>query len=146
MRRLPVLLSRMLVCLAFAAMLARAVMPDGWMVRQDAESRQLVIETCHGRSVIWPASAAGRTSGERSRSLWTWHEPDTGGDLPDGEPAQPACPVAMSSVLAPGSQPLLLLEPHRPAAPSFTAVATAELPVLRIMGARQPPRGPPSSV
>lgn len=133
-------------CLAFAAMLTRAVVPDGWMVRQDVESQQLVIETCHGRSVVWPASVTNSSDPSSSRSLWTWDEPGRGDNGSDKDSGQPACPVAMSSVLAPGSQPLLLLEPHRPATPAFTTVATVELPVLRVIGAKQPPRGPPASI
>ena len=146
MNRTPALLSQVLLTLAFVAMLTRAIMPDGWMVRQDAETRQILIETCHGTTVPWPAVSSRISTAGKSSLPWTPQLPAPD-NAPDGDGERgPACPVAMSSVLVTGADPFRLMPPHRPVATAFAQVTTAAPPACRASGAALPARGPPLSV
>lgn len=136
----PELISRLALVAILFALLVRAAVPVGWMVKPDDQAGMLTIQLCSGRSIQWSPQTGTDLQGTAEDA-----EHDDGSSHDTDVPVT-SCPFALASLYVAGPETVVIFEP--PLYPDLYHVrppATGP-PVKRTASAPLPARGPPISV
>ncbi len=123
--------------LAFVAILMRAVVPTGWMLAPDAETGDISIQLCSGRTVYWNPDSGSFPNLDHSDDDVSPHTPT------DTDNAISNCPFAMAtSLIVPSAAS------YRVYSVSYQKIAHIRPPVrgpppYKVISAPLPARGPP---
>lgn len=162
-RRIDLASLKMMFAIALAAMIVRAMVPVGWMIAHDPETGRITLELCSGKSTLAAPVQASQTPAQHHADHHDPHAHHMGHhdmaeashDMHDGHGAQdapgdhdhdysePACPVAMASVVGVSDTPALTGEPVVFASIDHELPPVRGPPAARIIAAPMPARGPP---